>query len=221
MWPGSFAGAVIALPGVAVSIIIGCLIMWAASRFFAEARRTGELELLLATPWGASNLLRDHWKALARLLAPPLLVQVAPHLIYIPIVWLNTNSSQSLYGFGYIVLVVGNILLSVIAACWLGIWIGLRARNPLGAIVGAACVIKLVPNLVGLILKVVLVNVLGIASYLGPFAGVFLVGNVAPLTLNMLFNAWLISFASRRVNQALNSNVRGYSAHSREQIGAL
>lgn len=210
MWPGSYTVWVTTVPGLAVSIVIGCLLMWSAGRFFAEARRTGALELLLVTPQGAHQILGDQWRALKRLLIPPLLLMMAPNVAFIPIIWWNTVGPQWLYGSVYILLVIGSILLSVIAVCWVGIWIGLKARNQLGAVIGAACMVKLVSFLGGLILKAVLFGLIGASAYLGPFAGVFVFGNLAPMFLGMLFNFWLIQFARRRTIEAL-SRVHAYT----------
>jgi hypothetical protein len=209
MWPGSTAGWGATLPGLAVSIVIGCLLMWSTGRFFAEARRTGELELLLVTPQGANLVLQDHWRALKRLLIPPLLLMMAPNVAFIPIIWWNTVGPQWLYGSVYILLVIGNILLSVIAVCWVGMWIGLRARSQLATIIGAACILKLLPFLGGLILRGVLFNLFGTSVFVGPFAGVFVFGNLGPMFLGMLFNVWLIQFARRRTIEALTGGHPG------------
>ena len=42
--------------GLAVSVLEGCLFAWAASRFFIETRRSGELEILLTTPAAAGTI---------------------------------------------------------------------------------------------------------------------------------------------------------------------
>ncbi len=67
--------------GLATSAFSGALFAWAASRFFVEARRTGELELLLTTPCGASELVSTQWAVLKRQLRWPMLLMLAPALL--------------------------------------------------------------------------------------------------------------------------------------------
>jgi hypothetical protein len=63
---------------IAWSFISGLLMLvlylWAASqscRFFIEARRSGLIELLLATPLSEVNIVRGHWRGLLRMFAAP------------------------------------------------------------------------------------------------------------------------------------------------------
>jgi ABC-type Na+ efflux pump permease subunit len=54
--------------------------LWAASqacRFFVDARRSGLIELLLASPISAKEIVRGQWRALIRLFGVPLILLVS------------------------------------------------------------------------------------------------------------------------------------------------
>ena len=52
-----------------------------SGRFFVEARRTGLLELMLATPLTGKQIVQGQWRALLRLFGPPVALYLAVHLI--------------------------------------------------------------------------------------------------------------------------------------------
>jgi hypothetical protein len=77
----SYSLLAVQVPGLTVAVVKGALMAWAASRFFVEARRSGELELLLTTPVGAGTLVADQWRALKQLLWGPVVVMLAAVLL--------------------------------------------------------------------------------------------------------------------------------------------
>lgn len=60
-----------------------------ASRFMVEARRSGLMELLLATPLTPAQIVRGQWSALLRMFGAPLAVLLAAH-------WLGTVLTQQM-----------------------------------------------------------------------------------------------------------------------------
>ena len=73
------------------------LYLWAASqacRFFIEARRSGLIELLLATPVSEREIVHGQWRALLRLFAVPVVlllgVQLAGACVSTRIAWRQT-----------------------------------------------------------------------------------------------------------------------------------
>lgn len=52
-----------------------------AARFFVEAQRSGLIELLLATPLSAMQMVQGHWRALLRMFAPALALCLAVQLL--------------------------------------------------------------------------------------------------------------------------------------------
>src|SRR5437588_8485901 len=64
-----------------ISFAQGALVAWAASRFFVDARRSGELELLLTTPEGARTIVDLQWGRLKQILRSPVAVMLIPVLL--------------------------------------------------------------------------------------------------------------------------------------------
>ena len=143
----------------AESVIEGALFAWAASRFFVEAQRTGELELLLTTPLGATQLVSTQWQVLKRRLRWPMLLLLAPALLgmvsafAMNAAWLGP--SPSLFRLQYVAaetLNCARIFFGIGAVCWLGIWFGLRAGGQAQAIVLTVAVARALPALIGILI---------------------------------------------------------------------
>jgi hypothetical protein len=126
---------------------------WAASRYFVEARRTGELELLLTTPVGAEQVVAGQWRALKRLLFAPVLLMAVTTLVQFslsaPAQWRGggglMDPSLLLY---MLILSIQNIVemaLGLAALCWLGLWFGLKSSGQAGAIVRTLVIGQAVP----------------------------------------------------------------------------
>jgi hypothetical protein len=190
---------------LAESAIEGALFAWAVSRFFVEAQRTGELELLLTTPFGASQLVSTQWQVLKRRLRWPLLVMLAPALLgmmsamAMNAAWLGP--SPSLFRLHYLVsetLNCASIFFGVGAVCWVGLWFGLRAGGQAQAILWTVVLARALPSLLG-ILMWALVSALGRVS-IGLSAPVLaLIWQSLPQLMSLLFYAGLICLARRRL----------------------
>ncbi len=122
-----------------VALVTSCLLAWVASRFFIQARRSGALELLLATPVGAQTVLSDQLASLRRLMRGPFVLMVssavAIHFAYRFLALsppsLPPWSLQAIVSFG---LGLTTLLLELMAILWVGLWFGLTARNQTSAI---------------------------------------------------------------------------------------
>ncbi len=190
---------------LAESAIEGALFAWAASRFFVEAQRTGELELLLTTPCGASQLVSTQWQVLKRRLRWPLLVMLAPALLgMISAIAMNAawlGPSPSLFRLHYAVsetLNCASIFFGVGAVCWLGLWFGLRARGQAQAILWTVALARALPSLLG-ILMWALMPVLGRVSFGLSSPVLALIWQSLPQLMSLLFYAGLICLARRRL----------------------
>jgi hypothetical protein len=191
------------LPSLAVGLVGSTLIAWAASRFFSEARRSGEIELLLTTPLGAERIVRDQWSALNRLLRLPVLLLCSATLF--PFI-LSIASRGLLGGFGSqwvffsgpsLVLGLANTILGVMALCWLGMWFGLTARNQAVAIFRTVCIAKGIPYLITLLSNtVVWVLVSGFASSIGMS---YTLLSWLPQVAVLFIYFWLIRWAKSRL----------------------
>jgi hypothetical protein len=72
LW-SSFAGV------LTLALYLGCASQ--ACRFFVEAKRSGLIELLLATPLTAHQIVQGQWRALLRMFGPPLALCLAAQLL--------------------------------------------------------------------------------------------------------------------------------------------
>lgn len=193
-----------------VSVVQGCLFGWAASRFFVEARRTGELELLLTTPVGARTIVSSLWKELRRLFLAPVIILVVPNLaLTLHSVFVlyhqpgyHGTLSQSFYSALSVLLGCANTILDVGALIWAGLWFGLRARSQAAAIVQIVLLARGAP----------LVMMLGGSSLLRMFmsyAGAYTGGGVRftwwyvlyllnPVAVGCYY-LWLMHWARRRL----------------------
>jgi ABC-type transport system involved in multi-copper enzyme maturation permease subunit len=147
--PGATAWVVLWPAMYAVSAVTGALLVWAASRFFFEARRSGEMEMLLTTPVGAARIVVAHWAYLKRLLRWPVGLMV---ILTLPQQFLGGWTSLTEWGWwiplGLAVVGSGYIILSAIGLCWAGMYFGTRFRSQWVVIIAALALMKLVPFLI-------------------------------------------------------------------------
>ena len=141
---------------LARSVLEGALFAWAASRFFVEARRTGELELLLTTPLGAREIVSTQWHVLKRLLRWPMLVLLAPTLLEAVFTAARIGMSSSHgpdgsfvvpYAISFLVRSL-DIYFGVGALCWVGLWFGLKSGGQARAIVWTVGLVRGLPWLI-------------------------------------------------------------------------
>jgi ABC-type transport system involved in multi-copper enzyme maturation permease subunit len=147
---------------LATTTLEGALFAWAASRFFVEARRTGELELLLTTPFGAREIVSTQWNVLKRRLRWPMLVMLAPTIVQAAITLAETRTSPS-FGPGgsfrihYVIsslISLVDIFFGVGALCWVGLWFGLKAGGQARAIVWTVSLVRGLPYLIAILLSI-------------------------------------------------------------------
>jgi hypothetical protein len=135
--------------GLASSVVEGCLLAWAASRFFIEARRAGELELLLTTPEGAKTIVASQWNWLTEVIRWPLLVLVMPLFMRSLI---NTQLAS------FMVFSILNTFVGIVALLRVGMWFGWSERSQARAVVRIVILTKGVPYLVATVGSLVLVG---------------------------------------------------------------
>jgi hypothetical protein len=124
-----------------LSWLVEAMLAWAACRFFFEARRSGELELLLTTPAGARTLVSAHWAAMRRLLFRPMVVMVTPLLLQGGCSALmllpgraGGTAPYQLYSSLHVFFRAADLVLIVIALNWLGMLFGLTMRRLVSAV---------------------------------------------------------------------------------------
>ncbi len=141
--------------GGAVAVLLYLWTASQASQFFAEARRTGLIELLLAAPLSTHDIVHGPWLALVRLFAWPvaicLVVSFVPQVFNtitgmgrvtgvvgsgLPMVWLSGGG----------VLVGTLVTLANLAALgWFGLWMGLVSKNARIATLKTIVLVQVVP----------------------------------------------------------------------------
>jgi hypothetical protein len=189
--------------GLATSAFEGALFAWAASRFFVEARRTGELELLLTTPSGAREIVSAQWEVLKRRLRWPILVMLAPTLLELGNLLLRTPGSLG-PGHSYMLPYTVSSLIGCVemffgvgALCWVGLWFGLKAGSQARAIGWTVSLVKVLPYLIAILCSFLfsaLVN-----SRVGPRSPPFWILMSLPQVVTLVFYLGLIRLVRQRL----------------------
>ncbi len=104
-----------------------------ACRFFSEARRTGSLELLCATPLTAQVILRGQWLALRRIFLWPVIILVAAHIgALLGSGSAGMNAVGLSYPFQYLTAgwQIAKAVADFFAVGWFGMWLALTCKKP-------------------------------------------------------------------------------------------
>jgi hypothetical protein len=185
--------------GLAMSVITGSIFAWVASRFFVEARRTGELELLLTTPLGATELVSAQWDILQRQVRWPVALMILPALLQGGFFLVSYNPIRSnlwtLYSGLSTLLTAGNIVLSIGAISWLALWFGLRLAGQAKAIFWTVLLANGVPYVISMVWSILyppIFRLFGATSRGSPFGTAWLLGYLIPQMVNLLLYLALI-----------------------------
>jgi hypothetical protein len=175
-----------------MSLGAGVLLAWGAGRSLFEARRSGELELLLCTPLGARDIVRGHWWALWRPLRAAWLLAVFVLLVQF-IFSLGALGHAPVYVRTFYVvwaiLVPLNKVLDGVALCWVAMWFGLRARKAIQVVAWTAGLVVVLPYVILALFSILM-------PYKPPQGVVDPVLILMPLLLlakNVFFTVWAAS----------------------------
>src|SRR6266540_2451274 len=177
------------------------LLLFITSRCFAEARRGGEMELLLSTPLSARALVLGQWRALWQRLRAPLIVTAALAGFITIVSLLETDWPFGSVGgsFGvYQTAQCAKNLLCGVAACWLGLYLGLRTESVLRA-VGYGLLWLVVGPWIGLSAIWFLSGLLFPATFV---IGLMLVW-VLPVAINWFYLAGILWWSRRQLIERL------------------
>lgn len=126
----------------------GVLLAWGAGRSLFEARRSGELELLLCTPLGARDIVRGHWWALWR----PLRAAWMLAFFVLLLQFIFSTGAMAHYPLylrtlftAWAFLVPVNKVLDGVAICWVAMWFGLQSRKPIQVVAWTAGLVIALP----------------------------------------------------------------------------
>jgi hypothetical protein len=127
--------------GWLTSLFVWIAYIWAASqanRFLVEARRSGMIELLLATPLTVGEILRGQWRAFGRMFGPPIGIIIAAVFFGAVLgkgassfgpVGAMAGAAQWLLILALASLEAASVAANLIALIWFGMWMGLTSRN--------------------------------------------------------------------------------------------
>lgn len=132
------------------------LYLWAASKaceFFAEARRTGMIELLLAAPLSSQETVQGPWRALVRLFALPVLVLLGMELLVglfnhgVGLGMFRSGGGQSGWGLSLFTAAISCVVkfANLVALGWFGLWMGLVSRNARMAMLKTIVFVMIIP----------------------------------------------------------------------------
>jgi len=187
------AWGVLSFAGLTVVLCASGLLAWAGARFFLDARRQQDLELLLTSPVGSRNILSGQWRVLHRALKGPfrmlLFVAIPPAIAAV------TAPRGEVWSATPTFLIPLNLALEVLALCWVGMCFGLRARSKLTAVIQTVGLVQMLP----LALAVALTGCWGLASdhFLSVMASHDRMPAIVPALLfflvkNLAFTLWAI-----------------------------
>jgi hypothetical protein len=202
--PNSFLGLYAGFSsglGLVLIAITGSAFAWAASRFFIESRRNGELEVLLTTPLGAHEIVSAQWDYLKRLLRAPLVLILVPMclqgLFMLVLPRFPAQGAFQIHYAGSTLLSLLNAVVGLGALCWVGLWFGFRAQSQVRAILWTVGLTRLLPYVVLMIFPLLL-HLIGTPA-LSPGRTYWTFVWLLPQLLNLCFSLWLVRFARRRL----------------------
>ena len=135
------------------------LYLWAASqacRFFIEARRSGLIELLLATPVSVPEIVQGQWRALLWMFGVPVVLLMAVQLAGVCFggkeAWeqMARLSGNRLPALGTALLSSGASIVTttanLVAISWFGMWMGMTSKSNNLATVKTIVFVQVIPG---------------------------------------------------------------------------
>lgn len=150
-------------------LLLKLFVAMQACRFFAEARRSSALELLLCTPLTSQEIIRGQWQVLKRLFFWPIaalvvveLAFVVPYVVSIKSIFAQAGQSLPASGPGatyvsYMVYLGGllpicnnvlKLVLDFYALGWFGMWLALTIKKPNLAVAFTVLLVLVLPSFV-------------------------------------------------------------------------
>lgn len=165
--------------------------LWAAAKacqFFAEARRNGMIELLLAAPLTSRETVQGPWRALVRMFGVPVLLLlgmqfVASLLAHDPGAGWFGGGPGAGWGSVLFAAIIGIVITfaNLAALAWFGLWMGLVSRNARMATLKTIVFVLVIPSLA-------IVFISGLAIPLLLFSGSWL--NPGAVPSPRIINFW-------------------------------
>jgi len=183
--------------GLAASLVGNCFFAWAASRFFVEARRSGEFELLMTTPEGARTMVASQWKWLKEVFFWPTVLLAVPWTVVMNFGF--SRSYPSFYVFWQL-FSVANTLGGVVALIWTGMWFGWSERSQARAVVRIVLAAAGAPYLLGTLVSWPLQLFYSpMRSFAPSNAQYLLLLQLIPQMIKLAYFFWLIRWAKHKL----------------------
>jgi hypothetical protein len=178
------------------SIIANALFAWAATGFLWEARSSGSMEILAATPLGRAGVIQANWNGLKRLFFWPLIVISIVRLF----LFLSSQSAPGSVSASISRPLLWGIMLlwvEMAATCWVGAWMSLRVQSRAMSVISTLAIVIISPNAIQIFFLQLL-----FAFYRGFFLGnTFFLNFIsfASCAIQLACFVGLIWFARRRI----------------------
>ena len=149
-WLGGYTFGIATMLNLALTLVLKVWVAWQASATLAEARRTGAVELILATPLKLEEIIRGHWQALQRFFLWPLVAALIVRTIPLLDMLLYEPSTQNRFFLvstpTMTVFSLATLVLDLIALAWVGMWMGLSQAKPVQAFARTFCLVTIIPT---------------------------------------------------------------------------
>ena len=165
---------------IANIISVFALYLWVAShasQFFADARRGGLIELMLATPLDFRKVAPGVWRGLLRLFGlPVMIVLMVGFFSQVTKLdgtgWMSANSTERLIPqwviiFGTSMCGLLCMIANFVALAWFGMWMGLTSRNGLMGTLKTIVFVQIAPWMVITFAGGMLYPIIGLLSASG------------------------------------------------------
>jgi hypothetical protein len=194
--------------GLVSSASMGALFAWAAARFFVHTRRSGELELLLPTPGGAKAMIDAQWDILKRLVTGPVILMLLPALPEWGVIGMGrrhgVEDAWRIYFAIYSVVHLTNIVLTVRALCWVGLWFGFRTGVLSRAVIWTVALVDGPPQILALLCSALTMPLLSRGGLVSPFMAARVLGTLVPQILVLVYYLWIVGVARRQLAYELS-----------------
>jgi hypothetical protein len=179
------------------------LLAWGAGRNFFAARN-GELELLLSTPLGASDIVAGHWRALCQPLRGAWMLFALLIFMQFAVLPASAWSHLGLSAFHQLMIPI-NLVLDIIALCWVGMWFGLKCDKAWAVISWTVGLVIGLPWLVIFLMDLIF-SLSGISNWgTGPGAAQLVVWSSVVALLLSGKNVFLIVWAAAHLRSELRA----------------
>jgi hypothetical protein len=183
---------------LAFALLRSSLFAWVASRYFIEARRSGELELLMTTPEGARTVVVSHWKWLKKIFWWPMVAIVSSWGIIMMTNFIELRAAG--FSFDYYITIsitfsALNSAFGLIALFRVGMWFGWTKKSQGRAIIWTVLLTQGLPDIFSLLAQMMFSKLFRAHPSLN------LVWLISPTAI-LLFYLYLIYWARRRFGTA-------------------